>query len=87
VVSSSCAIAASISSCDGPAAAFLALAFFATFGFSGAASTGFISGNFSMSFLTAGASTVEDADRTNSPTSWNFASKSLLSKPSSLANS
>jgi hypothetical protein len=36
---------------------------------------------------TTGASTVEDAERTNSPTSCNLAKSSLLSSPNSLANS
>jgi hypothetical protein len=65
------------------AAAFLAGAFFAF----GAASAGIKSGNLSINFRTTGASTVDDADRTNSPTSTNFASSSLLSSPNSLANS
>jgi hypothetical protein len=65
------------------AAAFLAGAFFAL----GAASAGIKSGNLSINFRTTGASTVDDADRTNSPTSTNFASSSLLSSPNSLANS
>ena len=88
VDSGNCASAASISSAEG-AAAFLAAVFFAAAflaGF-GAASTGFMSGNLSINFRRTGASTVDDADRTNSPTSCNFARSSLLSKPSSLANS
>jgi len=86
VPSSREAIAASISSGVGAgfATAFLAAAFFTGFG---AASTGFISGNFSINLRTTGASTVEDAERTNSPTSCNLASNSLLSKPNSFANS
>jgi hypothetical protein len=65
------------------AAAFLAGAFFAF----GAASAGTKFGNLSINLRTTGASTVEDADRTNSPTSANLASSSLLSSPNSLANS
>ncbi|CAB5009460.1 unannotated protein [freshwater metagenome] len=67
----------------GFAADFLAAAFFTGF-FS---STGFASGYWAMSFATTGASTVDDADRTNSPISWSFASTTLLSIPSCFANS
>ena len=88
VPSGSCASAASISSWVGAAvflaAVFLAAAFLAGFG---AASTGFISGNLSINLRTTGASTVDDAERTNSPTSCNLARSSLLSKPNSFANS
>jgi hypothetical protein len=81
-------MAASISSCVG--SAFLAAAFLAA-GFFGAAETAsaavFISGNFSINLRTTGASIVEEAERTNSPTSCNFARSSLLSKPKSFANS
>ena len=62
---------------------FLAAAFLTGF-FS---STGFASGNISMSLRTTGASTVDDADRTNSPISWSFARTTLLSIPSCFANS
>jgi hypothetical protein len=66
------------------ATAFLAGAFFA--GFSSA--TGFATGgNFSRNLRTTGGSTVEDAERTNSPISWSFARTSLLSIPTSFANS
>jgi hypothetical protein len=65
------------------AAAFLAGAFL-TFG---ASSLGVNSGNLSINLRNTGASTVDDADRTNSPTSCNFASSSLLSSPNSFANS
>jgi hypothetical protein len=64
-------------------AAFFAGAFFAF----GAASAGTKSGNLSINLRTTGASTVDDAERTNSPTSCSFASSSLLSSPNSLANS
>jgi hypothetical protein len=64
-------------------AAFFADAFF-TFG---AASAGTKFGNLSINLRTTGASTVEDAERTNSPTSCNLAKSSLLSSPNSLANS
>jgi hypothetical protein len=86
VPSSRDAIAASISSGVGAgfATAFFEAAFLTGFGES---SAGFISGNFSINLRTTGASTVEDAERTNSPTSCNLASKSLLSKPNSFANS
>jgi hypothetical protein len=44
-------------------------------------------GNASLSFRTTGASTVEDADRTNSPSSRSLAITTLLSTPNSLASS
>jgi hypothetical protein len=87
VSSGSEASAASISSWEGAAgfaAAFLAAAFFT--GFAGAWAA-LSSGNFSINLRTTGASTVEDAERTNSPTSCNFARSSLLSNPTSFANS
>jgi hypothetical protein len=66
------------------AAAFFAGAFFAGF----SCSAGFVTGgNFSRNFRTTGGSTVEDAERTNSPISWSFARTSLLSIPTSFANS
>ena len=65
------------------AAAFLAGAFFAL----GASWLGVNSGNLSINLRSTGASTVDDADRTNSPTSCNLASSSLLSSPNSFANS
>jgi hypothetical protein len=80
--------AASISSGVGAAAflaaVFLAAVFLATFG---AGVTAFKSGNLSINLRTTGASTVDDAELTNSPTSCNFARSSLLSKPKSFANS
>jgi hypothetical protein len=66
------------------AAAFFAGAFFAGFSCSAGFATG---GNFSRNFRTTGGSTVEDAERTNSPISWSFARTSLLSIPTSFANS
>jgi hypothetical protein len=67
------------------AALFLAGAFFAAGFFS---STGFATGGyFSNNRLTTGGSTVEDAERTNSPISWSLARTSLLSIPKSFANS
>jgi hypothetical protein len=66
------------------AAAFFAGAFFAGFASAAGFATG---GNFSRNFLTTGGSTVEDAERTNSPISWSFARTSLLSIPTSFANS
>jgi len=44
-------------------------------------------GKASFSFLTTGASIVEDAERTNSPSSWSLAMTTLLSTPNSLASS
>jgi hypothetical protein len=64
-------------------AAFFAGAFFATFSTVGL----FTGGYFSKNFRTTGGSTVEDAERTNSPISWSFARTSLLSIPISFANS
>jgi hypothetical protein len=69
------------------AVVFLAAAFLAGLGSAAAAFAASNSGNFSINFRTTGASTVDDADRTNSPTSCNFARSSLLSKPISFANS
>jgi hypothetical protein len=71
------------------AEAFLAAAFFAGAFFAGFASAaGFTTGgNFSRNFRTTGGSTVDDAERTNSPISWSFARTSLLSMPKSFANS
>jgi hypothetical protein len=88
VDSGSAASAASISSAVGAAAFFAAVFLAAAFltGFGGA-SAAFRSGNLSINFRTTGASTVDDADRTNSPTSCNLARSSLLSKPNSFANS
>jgi hypothetical protein len=67
----------------GFAAAFFAAAFLTGF-FS---STGFASGYISIILRTTGASTVDDAERTNSPISWSFARTTLLSMPSCFANS
>jgi hypothetical protein len=53
----------------------------------GVRSAGTKSGNLSINLRTTGASTVDEALRTNSPTSCNLASSSLLSSPNSLANS
>ena len=44
-------------------------------------------GKTSFSLRTTGGSTVDDADRTNSPMSWSLARTTLLSTPSSLASS
>jgi hypothetical protein len=65
-------------------AAFFAGAFFAGFASASGFATG---GNFSRNFLTTGGSTVDEAERTNSPISWSFARTSLLSIPTSFANS
>jgi hypothetical protein len=88
VDSGSDASAASISSAVGAgaffAAVFLAAAFLAVLG---AGVTALRSGNLSINLRTTGASTVDDAELTNSPTSCNLARSSLLSKPKSFANS
>jgi hypothetical protein len=69
-------------------AVFLAAVFFAAAFLTGFASgTGLASGYISMSLRTTGASTVDDAERTNSPISWSFARTTLLSIPSCFANS
>jgi hypothetical protein len=76
------------SSGDFAAAAFFGAAFLAGAFFAGFSSAGFATGgNFSRNFRTTGGSTVEDAERTNSPISWSFARTSLLSIPTSFANS
>jgi hypothetical protein len=79
----SSAACSALTSPFGFAAAFLAAAFLTGF-FS---STGFASGYISISLRTTGASTVDDAERTNSPISWSFARTTLLSIPSCFANS
>jgi hypothetical protein len=69
-------------------AVFLAAVFFAAAFLTGFfSSTGLASGYISMSLRTTGASTVDDAERTNSPISWSFARTTLLSIPSCFANS
>jgi hypothetical protein len=65
------------------AALFLAAAFLTGF----VSSTGLALGYISMSLRTTGASTVDDAERTNSPISWSLARTTLLSIPSCFANS
>ena len=81
---STAASAGALSTAAFLAAAFLAGAFFAGFSSAAGFATG---GNFSRNFRTTGGSTVEDAERTNSPISWSFARTSLLSIPTSFANS
>jgi hypothetical protein len=44
-------------------------------------------GKASFSLRTTGGSMVDDADRTNSPSSWSLAMTTLLSTPNSLASS
>jgi hypothetical protein len=44
-------------------------------------------GKAPFNFLTTGGSTVDDADLTNSPSSWSLVMTTLLSTPSSLASS
>jgi len=65
-------------------AAFFAGAFFAGFDSLAGFATG---GNFSRNLRTTGGSTVDEAERTNSPISWSLARTSLLSIPISFANS
>ena len=77
------ATGASAASATAAAAAFLAGAFFAGAG----ASAGAAAGIASRSLRTTGASTVDDADFTNSPSSCSFARTSLLETPSSFASS
>ena len=73
---------------SGFASPFLAAVFFAAAFLTGLASSfGLASGYNATSLRTTGASTVDDADRTNSPNSWSFASTSLLSMPNCFANS
>ena len=70
----------------GVAAALTGADFFAG-AFAGAASAGFAPPNASRSRRATGASTVDDADLTNSPCSLSRARTSLLVTPSSFANS
>ena len=70
----------------GVAAALTGADFFAG-AFAGAASAGFAPPNASRSRRATGASTVDDADLTNSPCSLRRARTSLLVTPSSFANS
>jgi hypothetical protein len=62
---------------------FFGAAFLAGFSTVGLLTGGYLSKNF----LTTGGSTVEEAERTNSPISWSLARTSLLSMPTSFANS
>jgi hypothetical protein len=76
----------------GPASvAFAAGAAFAVFFAFGAAAPpsapGSDAGKISFSLRTTGGSTVEEADRTNSPSSLSLAITTLLSRPSSFASS
>ena len=71
------------SSCVGVGTAFLAGAFLAGAFLAGASTAGMAS----LSVRTTGASTVEEADFTNSPSSCNLVRTSLLETPSSLASS
>jgi hypothetical protein len=61
-------------------------AFGLALGFAGAAA-GAADGNAARTFRSTGASTVDEADRTNSPLSFNHATRALLSRPRSLASS
>jgi hypothetical protein len=84
------AAAAASSSGEGPTggAGFFATAFLAGAFFTGAAvASPPAAGKASFSFLTTGASIVEDAERTNSPMSCSLVTRTLLSTPSSLASS
>jgi hypothetical protein len=67
----------------GFAAPLVAAAFFAA----GFLATGGSAANDSFSRRTTGASTVDEADRTNSPRSFSLARTTLLSTPNSLASS
>ena len=73
------AAGAAISGADGAAA------FFAGFGAGAASAAG--AGKISRSLRTTGGSTVDDADRTNSPISVSLVMTTLLSMPSSFASS
>jgi hypothetical protein len=64
------------------AGAVFAAAFFAGFLVGGGSLA-----SFSLSRLSTGASTVDEADRTNSPMSFSMLRTVLLSTPSSLASS
>jgi hypothetical protein len=77
----SAVLAVTASSSDGLSDAFLAGAFLDDFLAGGALAS------FSVSRRTTGASTVDDADRTNSPMSFNVLRTTLLSTPSSFASS
>jgi hypothetical protein len=66
------------------AAALVAAAFFFAAGFGAA---GAAAGIASFNRRATGASTVDEAERTNSPSSCNLARTTLLSTPSSLASS
>lgn len=68
----------------GAAAVFFAAVFLAAVFLAGAGAT---AGKTSFNFRTTGGSTVDDADRTNSPMSCSLARTTLLSTPSSLASS
>ncbi len=72
----------------GASAAFLAGAGFAAFFAAGSAfSFGGAVFTESRSRRTTGASIVDDADLTNSPMSWSWAMRALLSTPNSRASS
>ncbi|OIQ74537.1 hypothetical protein GALL_438110 [mine drainage metagenome] len=66
-------------------AVFLAVALAGAF-LAGASAAG-AAGYSSRILRTTGGSTVDDAERTNSPSSWSFARTTLLSMPSSFASS
>lgn len=53
----------------------------------GSGAAGGSAGYAARSLRTTGASIVDDGERTNSPSSFNFAIRALLSTPSSLASS
>jgi hypothetical protein len=76
------ATAAGAGSAAGASATLADAAFLAVF-FAGGGSLA----SFSLSRLSTGASTVEEADRTNSPMSFNMVRTVLLSTPSSFASS
>ena len=80
------ATGACVSWSAGGAADFFAVAFLAVAFLTGA-SLGAGAGIASLSLRTTGASTVDEADFTNSPSSWSLARTTLLSTPSSFASS
>ena len=77
---------ACVSCSAGGAVDFFAVVFLAVAFLTGA-SPGAGAGIASFSLRTTGASTVDEADFTNSPSSWSLARTTLLSTPSSFASS
>jgi hypothetical protein len=67
--------------------AFFAATFLVGAGAAAPPSVAAFCGKASFNLRTTGGSTVDDADRTNSPSSWSLAMTTLLSTPNSLASS